>query len=263
VKIAVVTGAGRGIGKEIARRLSARGYAVLATDFDAAAAQATAAELSEQAWATGLDVRDPDSHRTVAAAARERGELAGWVNNAGVLRTEKAWDHSDGDVRLMVETNLLGVIWGSRAAVEAMPRDGGGSAHIINIASLSAFGPVPGLATYGATKHAVLGFSTSLQGDLDEAGIPIRVHALCPDSVGTAMVSERAADPEAAIIFSAPRLLEPGEVADRAVGMLDTRKIVLAVPRNRAWIARVLAPFPRFGLKVLALFRRMGERKRP
>src|SRR4051794_21276947 len=122
-----------------------------------------------------LDVRDPEAHRAAATAAAERGPLKAWFNNAGILRTDKTWAHSDDQVRQMVEANLLGVIWGSRTAVEAM-RPGGG--HIVNMASMSSFGPVPGLAVYGATKHAVLGFTGSLQGDLEQAGIPIRLHAV-------------------------------------------------------------------------------------
>lgn len=259
MRTAVVTGAGRGIGREIARRLAGRGYAVLATDVDAEAARETAAELGEPAWSAALDVRDPEAHRAAAAAAAERGPVGVWVNNAGVMRAEKAWEHPDTDVRLMVEANLLGVIWGSRAAVEAM-REGGG--HIINMASLSSLTAVPGITIYAATKHGVLGFSTSLQGDLEWARIPIRVHAVCPDTADTGMVRERAADPDAAVVFSAPRLLEPAEVAERAVALLDGTKIVLAFPRGRGLLARSVAPFPRFGLKLFPLFRRIGERKR-
>ena len=80
----------------------------------------------------------------------------------------------------------LGVIWGSHAAVEAMRSGPGDNRHIVNIASLSALMPVPGLAIYSATKHGVLGFTGSLQGDLMDAGIPITVHALCPDAADTA-----------------------------------------------------------------------------
>jgi NAD(P)-dependent dehydrogenase (short-subunit alcohol dehydrogenase family) len=195
VETAVVTGAGRGIGREIARRLVARGYEVLATDVNLEGAEETAAELGDRAWAMALDARDPRAHRAAADAALERGPLKVWVNNAGVLRTEKAWEHANADVRLMVELNLLGVIWGSRTAVGAMRSSGG---QIINMASMSSFGPVPGLAVYGATKHAVLGFSVSLQGDLEHAGIPIRVHAVCPDAVDTGMTRERAGDPDSA-----------------------------------------------------------------
>lgn len=158
----------------------------------------------------------------------------------------------------MVEANLLGVIWGSRTAVQAM----GSGGHIVNMASMSSFGPVPGLAVYGATKHAVLGFSGSLQGDLEQAGIPIRVHAVCPDGVDTGMVRERQADPDAAIIFSAPRLLDPADVARKAVALLDSTKIVLPIPASRAWLTRTMAAFPRADLRMLELFRRIGERKR-
>jgi NAD(P)-dependent dehydrogenase (short-subunit alcohol dehydrogenase family) len=205
------------------------------------------------------DVREPDGHRAVAAAAAERGPVKVWVNNAGILRTRKAWEHSDDEVRTMVGANLLGVIWGSRAAVEAMRSDGG---HLINMASMSALGPVPGLAVYGSTKHAVLAFSTSLQGDVSNAGFPIRVHAVCPDGVDTGMVQERVGDPEAAIIFSAPKLLKPDEVAERIVALLDSKRIVEVIPRSRGWLIRVTAPYPRVSLKMLEMFRRAGERKR-
>src|SRR5512138_274773 len=126
------------MGREIARQLVARGYEVLATDVSAESAEETAALLGDRAWSHALDVRDPEAHRAAAAEATARGRLAVWVNNAGVLRTDKAWSHSDDEVRLMVEANLLGVVYGSRAAVEAMRSQGG---HVINMASMSSFGP--------------------------------------------------------------------------------------------------------------------------
>jgi short-subunit dehydrogenase len=161
---------------------------------------------------------------------------------------------------MIVEANLLGVISGSRAAVEAMRPHGG---HLINLGSMSAFGPVPGLAVYGATKHAVVAFGESLQGDLDEAGIPIRVHAVCPDGVDTGMVSERVNDNDAAIIFSSgKKLLDPGEVADRVVELLDSKKLLLTIPRARVPLLRLTGWFPRFGLKAAAFFKKVGERNR-
>ena len=108
-----------------------------------------------------------------------------------------------------------------------------GDEHVINLASMSAFGPVPGLAVYASTKHAVLGFTTSLQGDLRSAGLRIRVHAVCPDGADTPMVQERAGDRDSAIIWSGSRLLTAEEVADRPVALLDSRRIVLALPRHR------------------------------
>ena len=111
-----------------------------------------------------------------------------WVNNAGVLYTGDVWEHEDEVIRQMTDVNVLGMFWGARAAVDAMRAEGG---HLINIASLSAVTPVPGLAVYGATKQAVLGFSISLAGDLDRAGVPIHVSAVCPHAINTDMVKNK------------------------------------------------------------------------
>ena len=208
------------------------------------------------------DVRDPEAHRRVAAAAVEHGPLEVWVNNAGVLRTQRAWEHDDAEVRLLCEVNLMGVIWGSRAAVDAMRAGPGANRHIINLASMSSFSPAPGLAVYGATKHAVLGFSGSLQVDLTGAGIDITVHAVCPDAVETDMVRERARDAEAAIIWSGPRMLTPSEVAGHAVELLDSRRPVAVIPRWRGWAARAVAASGRPGLRTARLMQRWGERQR-
>jgi len=256
---AVVTGAGRGIGREVARLLAGRGYAVLVADVNEDAARETAAMLGEPAWHIGFDVRDPDRHREAAAAAAARGPLKVWVNNAGILRTRKAWEHTDDETRLLVEVNFLGVLYGSRAAVEAMRALGG---DIVNLASMSSFGAVPGLAIYGATKHGVLGFTLSLQGDLDDARIPIRTHAICPDGVDTGMVREREAEDDSAIIFSTPRFLRPEEVAEAIVGVIGENRPVAILPRSRGVLVRGLALFPRLSLRLLPVFKRAGEKRR-
>ena len=239
--------------------LAGRGLDVLVTDVNEEAARETADQIGGRAWSMAQDVRDPESHRAVAAAAAERGPIQVWVNNAGVLRTEKSWEHTDDLVRTMVDVNLYGVLWGSRVAVEAM-RAGGGD--IVNMASLSSFGPAPGLAVYGATKHAVLGFTESLQGDLDVAGIPIRTHAICPDGVDTGMVRERQGDEDSAIIFSAPRLLQPQEIAQKVGEVIGKRKPLVGIPRNRVILVRTMALFPSLNLRLLPLFKKAGERKR-
>ena len=258
--VAVVTGAGRGFGREIARRLSGRGYHVLATDIDAAAAAATGEQVGGSSMA--LDVRDPEAHRAAARTAAERGPVEVWVNNAGVLRTRKAWEHDDDEVRLLCEVNLLGVIWGSRAAVDAMRERGGSNMHLINMASLSSLAPVPGLTVYGATKHGVLGFSEALHGDLLAAGVPITVHAVCPDSADTDLIRERAHEHDSAIIWSAPRLLSAEEVAGEVVGLLDSKRLVHVIPRWRGWVARGLALAGRPGLRAAEPIRKQGERRR-
>lgn len=206
------------------------------------------------------DVRDPEAHRRVAGEASERGDLKLWVNNAGAMRTGLAWEHDDDDVRLLMEVNVLGVMWGSRAAVDAMKAYDGG--QIINVASLSSIVPAPGLAVYGASKHAVLGFSTSLQGDLDKAQIPIQVSALCPDAFETDMIREAADDENASLIFGAFRLLRPEKIAALAGELIDDPRLVLSYPRHRAVLAHAIRPWPSAELRLLRSVARFGEHQR-
>jgi short-subunit dehydrogenase len=256
--VAVVTGAARGFGREIARRLAARGHHVLITDLDADAVAATAAELG--ATAVTADARKPADHTRVADAATDLGPVGVWVNNAGVLRAGQVWEQPEDDIALQVDVNLLGVVHGSRTAVRVMRKRGG---HLLNIASMSSHGPVPGLAVYAATKAAVLSFSTSLQGELGLAGLPIRVHALCPDAADTALVREEQESPDSAILFSQRGgLLSPGSVADAALALLDGRRIVRSVPAHRAGAMRIAGAVPRLGLPVLARLRAKGDRRR-
>jgi NAD(P)-dependent dehydrogenase (short-subunit alcohol dehydrogenase family) len=257
---ALVTGAGRGFGREISKQLAARGYTVLATDVDADAAAETARLVGGQS--RRLDVRDPEAHRAAARAALELGPLEVWVNNAGVLRTRKVWEQDDDEIRLIADINLMGVIWGSRAAVEAMRGNGGQNMHVINLGSMSALTPVPGLSVYAATKHAVWGFTASMQGELMAAGVPIAMHVVCPDGADTDMTRERAEEPDSAIIWSGPRMLSAEEVATQVVGLLDSKKLLLGIPRRRAWAARLGALTGRAGLRVSERLRQQGERKR-
>ncbi len=115
---AVVTGAGRGIGRAIAVELVGRGYEVIVTDLDADAAEITAKEIGA-ALGLGLDVTDPEANRDIAARARELAPLGAWVCNAGVLAEGDLTALSVGQVRAMVEVNVLGVMWGVRAAADA------------------------------------------------------------------------------------------------------------------------------------------------
>jgi short-subunit dehydrogenase len=138
----------------------------------------------------------------------------------------------------------------------------GANRHIINIASLSSLAPVPGLAVYAATKHAVLGFTTSLQGDLRLAGLPITVHALCPDVADTEMVREQADAEDSAILWSAPRFLRAEEVAERAVALLDSQQLVAVIPRWRGWAARGVAMFGRHAMRAAAPAHEYGRRRR-
>ena len=183
---AVVTGGARGIGRGIAERLVSRGYAVVVTDVDGPAAQACAEEIGA-AEGLALDVRDPQAHRDAAAAAGRHDALTAWFNNAGVGDDGTVAELSDEAVRRLVEVNLLGTLWGMRAALAAFGPRGG---DVVNTASLSGLGPVPGYSVYAATKAGIVSVSMSAAA---EAPRGVRVHALCPDGVQTALLDAQTA----------------------------------------------------------------------
>lgn len=255
---AVVTGAGRGIGFALARQLSDKGYRVVLTDIDGESAERAAAQIGNGAVGLEQNVRDMASHRSVADEAEKLGPVVRWVNNAGILFAGDAWMHSDEQMAAIIEVNVRGVMAGCSAAVNAM--NAGGA--ILNIASISALGPVPGLALYAATKAAVLSYTTSLQGDLTHASLPIRVRALCPDVVGTAMVASQEKDPGAALLFSGPKPLKEDDVARAGLDLLESKhQIFRVVPRWRGALVRSVDLVPSAGLGSLALMRKVGDRR--
>jgi short-subunit dehydrogenase len=192
----------------------------------------------------------------VAAA---RGPIAAWVNNAGVLTVGPAWDADEATMRRDVEVNVLGVMWGCRAAIDAMAGSGG---HILNVASMAAIVPAPGMAVYGATKHAVLGYTLALAGELRGRTPAITVSALCPDAIETDMVKNVQDQDASSILFSAGHLLTVDRVADAAIEMIEDRQLIRTLPPLRAAMAQVLRPFPAFGLRLLEQFERVGRKHR-
>jgi NAD(P)-dependent dehydrogenase (short-subunit alcohol dehydrogenase family) len=257
---ALVTGAGQGLGKEIAIRLAARGHAVHVTDADAARAEETAEQLGGGAWASALDVRDFAACREAAAQTVSRaGSLRVWVNNAGVLETGPVWQHDMDVWHRVVDTNLLGTMHGLTAALEPMRETGRG--HVVNIVSLAALVAVPGEAVYAATKHGVLGLSHSTLADLRSEGQRhINISCVCPGGMWTPMLHDRLDEPEAAMSFSGA-LLQPSEVADLVERVLDRPSPVRSTPRWRAGVARASATSPRLALRALPLMQAMGRRQ--
>ncbi|QNN52280.1 SDR family NAD(P)-dependent oxidoreductase [Nocardioides mesophilus] len=253
-KVAVVTGAARGIGRAVGALLVERGYAVVLTDLSAEEVRRTAREIGAVAG-VAQDVRLEESHAAVVAEATTYGRLAVWVNNAGVGDDGALTELSSEAVRRLVEVNLLGVIWGTRAALGAF---GPGGGDVVNIASVSALGPVPGLSVYAATKAAVLSLSMSLAG---ETPAGVRVHAVCPDGVDTDLVAAMRPDGRAkAMVHSSGRLRTTAEVAAVAVDLVGRRRVVRTLPAWRSPLVRAGALIPSRSRTGFALFEAMGRR---
>jgi NAD(P)-dependent dehydrogenase (short-subunit alcohol dehydrogenase family) len=250
-----VTGGARGIGRAIAELLVARGHAVVLTDVDGAAAADTAAEIGAEEGLTH-DVRDPAHHRAAAEAALHHAPLTAWFNNAGVGDDGRLAEMTDEQVRRLVEVNLLGVMWGMRAALEAF---GPGGGDIVNTASLAGLGPVPGYGVYAATKAAVV----SITGSVDaETSRRVRCHAVCPDVVDTALLQEGHTHDSlgSRMAHSGGRVLTADEVARQAVSLVGSRRVVLSVPAWRGGVARAGGLAPSLSRHAMRLLEAQGRR---
>ena len=238
--VAVVTGADGGLGRALVLRLAHEGYDVVGVD--------VAGDVRR------LDVTDPAACRALADELRP----VVWVNNAGVLGAGDAATQEDDVVERVVRVNLLGVIHGTRAAVASM-RAGGG--HVVNVASLASWVPVPGECVYAATKAGVLSFTLGLQAELDAAGVQgVHLSAICPDGMLTPMITDVLDDDAVAMTFTGPSLVTVEQVAERVVEVLRRPRLVSSVPRWRGAQVRLMAGAPDAMLRAAPLFAAMGRR---
>jgi 3-oxoacyl-[acyl-carrier protein] reductase len=179
-KIAVVTGAGRGIGRSIALKFAAAGADVVCVSRTAANSEAVAAEvraLGRRAWAHALDVSDSAAVTAVAGAIlTEAGRVDILVNNAGITRDGLLMRMSDEDWDAVINTNLKGAFLVTRAFSRAFIKQRAG--RIINVASVIGLMGNAGQCNYAASKAALLGFTKSVARELASRGIT--VNALAP-----------------------------------------------------------------------------------
>jgi NAD(P)-dependent dehydrogenase (short-subunit alcohol dehydrogenase family) len=258
---AVVTGAGRGIGRATAIELLGRGYQVVVTDLDEDAAKATAAEIGAP-LGVGLDVRDAHATRGVIEQARLLAPLGTFVCNAGVGFDGTLQELTEDQIHTLVDVNILGVVWGSRVATDVFRQqatEGVKGGDIGIVASLSSHGPVPGLSLYAATKAAALSLATSLSVELKKD--KIRVHAVCPDGVDTKMVADMRQDGEARELVGSGTFLQPQQVAHALVEMFGSRRVYRTLPASRGVMMRLASVAPGPFMRVEPLLRRAGRRK--
>ena len=184
----IVTGAGRGIGAEMAKALAAEGGSVLIADIDETIARETAEAIAEaggKASPCRVDVRDRDSVATMVAAAVDAfGGLDTIFNNAGIAQVRKFLDISEEDWRAVMDVNGLGVLICMQEAAKQMLKQGGGGS-IVNTASIAGKQGYEPLAHYSASKFGVVALTQAGARAFGEHGI--RVNAICPGVVATDM----------------------------------------------------------------------------
>lgn len=217
-RVAVVTGAGSGIGAAIARELASEGATVIVTDVDEHAAQRVAAELGD-ASAARLDVtRAADSTRLADDVATTHGRLDVWVSNAGISHMAPFTELAEQDIDRTLAVNLKGVLLCGQAAARAMRRLRSGGA-IVNLASMAGKqGRVPYLADYVASKFGVVGLTQAMALELAAEGI--RVNCVCPGFVQTDMQARELVW-EASLRGVSPEDVRRMWVADTPLGRLE------------------------------------------
>jgi NAD(P)-dependent dehydrogenase (short-subunit alcohol dehydrogenase family) len=241
VKVALVTGGGRGIGRATALALAGVGASVVVLDRDGAAAEETARLAGEGAAVVGDVTRSEDLERAVAVARERWGGLDWAVNNAGITlhRKLRAHEIDEADWRRILDVNLTGVFLAMRAEVPALLERGGGA--IVNISSVAGLvGSSAADAAYAASKHGIVGLTKTAALDYATAGI--RVNAICPGPVNTPMVAD-AANMEDFFTRASPmeRIAEPEEIAAAAVWLCSEAASFVtgaAIPVDGGYVAR-------------------------
>jgi NAD(P)-dependent dehydrogenase (short-subunit alcohol dehydrogenase family) len=232
-KVVVVTGGARGIGRATAGVLHRLGARVAIGDIDETAVKQTGTDLDVDFYAR-LDVTDRQSFTAfLDDVEREVGPIDVLVNNAGICPTGAFLDEPDELTRRTIDINLFGVILGTKLAAERMVKRRRG--HIINIASLAGLNAVPAIATYCATKHAVVGYTDTAR--LELRGTGVSVSAILPTLVNTSMIDGVAAMPGF-------RNAEPEDIAAGVVKLIDKPQPRLVITRAAGFLTAVMQRMP-------------------
>jgi short-subunit dehydrogenase len=220
-KVVAITGGARGIGFATATLLHGLGAKVAIGDIDRSAVREAASQLALEVGRR-LDVTDRRSFTDFLDTVEDRlGPVDVLVNNAGVIAVGSAVDEADTTTQRLLDVNIYGVILGTKLAVKRMlPR---GHGHIVNIASVGSVLPTEGIATYCATKHAMLGYTDTVR--MENRGSGVQFSAILPTLTNTEMI---AGVGHARGLKNA----EPDDVARAIAGVIAKPKAHVFVPRS-------------------------------
>lgn len=251
-KVALVTGAGSGIGEALVRELARRGARVVATDRRGDEAERVARSVpGGRVRAAELDVRSDEFARVVDETVAREGEPDFLFNNAGIGVAGEVQDLALADWHAIVDVNVLGVVRGIAAVYPRMVARRSG--HIINTASMAGLMPTPITTPYGMTKHAVVGLSRSLRIEAAEYGV--RVTALCPGVIRTPILeggafgrfSRKPSPGDMRREFDRAFPMDVGRFAHQVLDRLPSNPARLIVPRAWSVVDFVNRLSPTFG----------------
>ncbi len=260
----IVTGAASGIGLALCQRLLNDGHNVCACDMNGDGLKTHYAQQildkRQGLLLQTLDIRKPEQWQAVVDATIAKWQKVDVLCNvAGVLKDNWITDITVPDeVDFHFDINVKGTIYGTQSVIASMRAQGGG--HIINIASLAALSPVPGLSLYSASKFAVRAYSLAAGMELAKYGIAVTT--LCPDAVQTPMLDQQKEKEQAALTFSGNRTLSVQEVVEAIVtDVLKNRPLELVLPASRGVVAKVANIFPQTTGRLVGLFQKQGQKR--
>lgn len=229
-KVIMITGAASGIGAMVAELASIEGHRVVIADIDIARAQDLAVRLGDQTWAVKLNITSEVEWQSALDSvwARE-GRLDVLVNNAAVVHTGWARNVPLASHHDTIQTNCLGAINGMLTALPRFKQQGAG--HLITVASMVAFVPYPGLASYAAAKHALRAFHVALA--IEETESPVAFTLVYPGATETPMLEKEAKDDALALAF-AGETYSAQDVARAIIDAIATRQEEIYLPPERA-----------------------------
>ena len=240
-KVVAITGGARGIGRATAAALLAQGARVAIGDLDAEFTRRVADELGAGAIGLALDVTSRESFAAfLDRVERELGPLDVLVNNAGIAPVGEFARESDAVAARVLEVNVGGTMIGCKLALERMlPR---GAGHIVNLSSGLGRTPSPGIATYSASKHAIVGLTESLRIELEGSGLAL--HLILPNLIATDMAAGVSA-------LRGVRMNSAEDVAAAIVNVLQTGRREAYVPRQLGWLITLEAVVPKRLIRLL------------
>jgi 3-oxoacyl-[acyl-carrier protein] reductase len=185
---AIITGAARGIGQAIARRLASEGASVMIADIDEVAAETAAVEIGDLAFPMRLDVTEPVSWDGAVRAALDRwGRIDALVNNAGIAgRSAPIWELGVDEWQQVLDIDLTGVFLGCQAVIPMMIEAGSG--RIVNMASIAGKEGNPNAVPYSAAKAGVIGLTKAVAKEVADKGV--LVNAVAPAVIETPILAQ-------------------------------------------------------------------------